>query len=121
LFENAIMGLRSQGKTVILVTHALHFLPQVDYIYTIQHGRIVEEGAYAELIRNDGPFGRLIAEIGGQEEKKEAKDVVEEEAIEDAEVQERHKGKVDTRNAIVRLSRKNMGKAAGTGKLEVSI
>jgi ABC-type protease/lipase transport system fused ATPase/permease subunit len=32
LFENAIMGLRARGKTVLLVTHALHFLPEVDYI-----------------------------------------------------------------------------------------
>lgn len=32
LFNDAILGLRSQGKTVLLVTHALHFLPMVDYI-----------------------------------------------------------------------------------------
>jgi ABC-type nitrate/sulfonate/bicarbonate transport system ATPase subunit len=32
LFQNAILGLKAQGKTVVLVTHALHFLPQVDYI-----------------------------------------------------------------------------------------
>ena len=36
LFANAIVGaLRNQGKTVILVTHALHFMSQCDYIYTI--------------------------------------------------------------------------------------
>jgi ATP-binding cassette subfamily C (CFTR/MRP) protein 1 len=117
LFENAIMGLRAQGKTVLLVTHALHFLPEVDYIYTMQNGRIVEEGSYAELIKNDGPFGHLIAEFGGQGEKnKEDRDAAEEGAIE----QEKEKGNVDTKKAIVRLTRKNMGKAAGTGKLEVS-
>ena len=33
---DAIVGaLRNQGKTVILVTHALHFLSQCDYIYTL--------------------------------------------------------------------------------------
>lgn len=32
LFTNAILGLRAQGKTVILVTHALHLLSQVDHI-----------------------------------------------------------------------------------------
>lgn len=32
LFDHAIMGLRDRGKTVILVTHALHFLPRVDHI-----------------------------------------------------------------------------------------
>ena len=36
LFNDAIIGaLRNSGKTVILVTHALHFLPQCDYIYTL--------------------------------------------------------------------------------------
>lgn len=32
LFTDAILGLRTKGKTVILVTHALHLLPQVDHI-----------------------------------------------------------------------------------------
>ena len=37
LFADAILGaLRNQGKTVILVTHALHFLSQCDYIYTLE-------------------------------------------------------------------------------------
>ena len=36
LFADAIVGaLRNQGKTVILVTPALHFLSQCDYIYTL--------------------------------------------------------------------------------------
>ena len=37
LFADAIIGaLRNRGKTVILVTHALHFLSQCDYIYTLE-------------------------------------------------------------------------------------
>ena len=37
LFADAILGaLRNRGKTVVLVTHALHFLSQCDYVYTIQ-------------------------------------------------------------------------------------
>jgi ABC-type nitrate/sulfonate/bicarbonate transport system ATPase subunit len=32
IFNEAILGLRRQGKTVILVTHALHMLHEVDYI-----------------------------------------------------------------------------------------
>jgi hypothetical protein len=31
LFRSAIQGLVAQGKTVLLVTHALHFLAQCDY------------------------------------------------------------------------------------------
>ncbi|KAF8582394.1 ABC protein [Ramaria rubella] len=66
LFTNAILGaLKAQGKTVILVTHALHFLPQVDYLYTLVNGRIAEHGTYDELINRDGPFARLVSEFGG--------------------------------------------------------
>lgn len=32
LFDQAILGLRERGKTVVLVTHALHYLSRVDYI-----------------------------------------------------------------------------------------
>lgn len=110
LFENAILGLRKRGKTVLLVTHALHFLPQVDYVCALQQGRIVEKGTYADLIASGGPFYRLVTEFGGAaEEKKEEQDDKEEEAIE---------AKPAT-NDIKQLSRKHMGKAAGTGKLEV--
>ncbi|KAG8682306.1 hypothetical protein FRC08_015043, partial [Ceratobasidium sp. 394] len=36
LFHNAILNnLRARGKTVLLVTHALHFLPAVDRVYTL--------------------------------------------------------------------------------------
>ena len=39
LFAEAIVGaLRNNGKTVVLVTHALHFLSQCDYIYTLHVG-----------------------------------------------------------------------------------
>ncbi|OJA15999.1 hypothetical protein AZE42_13449, partial [Rhizopogon vesiculosus] len=51
VFENVLK--RNTGKTRILVTHALHFLPDVDYIYTIVDGRIAERGTYPELMAND--------------------------------------------------------------------
>ncbi|KAJ7105652.1 hypothetical protein C8R44DRAFT_745804 [Mycena epipterygia] len=38
LFHSAIQGLVAQGKTGILVTHALNFLSQCDYIYTPRSG-----------------------------------------------------------------------------------
>lgn len=49
VFENAILGLRKAGKTVLLVTHALHLLPQVDYIYSFQDGRIQRQGTLANF------------------------------------------------------------------------
>lgn len=63
LFKNAILDLKRQGKTVVLVTHALHFLPQVDYIYTLDGGRIVQRGRYADILQ--GPFKQLMDQFGG--------------------------------------------------------
>ena len=68
------------GKTRILVTHALHFLPQVDYIYTVANGRIVERGTYSELMSNNGDFSRFVNEFGTQAEEREKE---EEEGIEE--------------------------------------
>ncbi len=64
------------------MTHALHFLPQVDYIFTVVDGRIAERGTYADLMQNDGTFSKFVHEFGSQEEEK--KEVEEEEDAIDA-------------------------------------
>lgn len=67
LFEDAILGeLRSRGITVLLVTHAIHFLTRVDYIYAMKAGRIAESGTYQELMMKGGEFARLDKEYGGR-------------------------------------------------------
>lgn len=88
LFNGAILDLKRQGKTVLLVTHALHFLPQVDYIYTLEQGKVVQQGNYADLMR-DGPFQRLMQQFGGSKDPDEgvladkvgSADIVEEKKI----------------------------------------
>lgn len=82
LFFNAILGALS-GKTRLLVTHALHFLPYVDNILFMDEGRVVEQGTYNELKAQDGAFARLIRDFGS-EEQAETKDENEEEAIENS-------------------------------------
>ncbi|KAG8758519.1 hypothetical protein FRC14_008012 [Serendipita sp. 396] len=118
LFENAILGLRAQGKSVLLVTHALHFVPQCDYVYTIEDGRIAEEGTYDDLIAREGSFSKLMKEFGG-ENLGEREDVPNEEAVDpetraqevrDAASRGGGKGRYQNSRAI--------GNAAGTGKLE---
>ena len=52
------------GTTRIVVTHALHFLPYMDYIITLNNGSIVEEGTYSDLIARGGAFARFIEEFG---------------------------------------------------------
>ena len=72
------------GKTRVLVTHALHFLPQVDYVYTIADGRIGEHGTYAELMASGGQFAQFVNEFGSKESEAER----EEEAVEGEEEEE---------------------------------
>lgn len=122
LFNDAILGLRRKGKTVILVTHALHFLPQVDYIYTIQNGHVVEEGSYDTLMTSGAAFQKLMDEFGGQHAMKEEQEIEEEEdAIEDTEGPNALKRQQTNEAKIEKLTRAQMGKAAGTGKLEVGL
>ena len=59
VFQNVFLG-AAADKTRILVTHALHFLPQVDYIYTMVDGRVGEHGTYADLMAADGDFARFV-------------------------------------------------------------
>ncbi|KAI0035574.1 ABC protein [Vararia minispora EC-137] len=75
LFQSAIHDyLRGRGKTVILVTHALHFLPECDYVYTVHSGKIDEHGTYRELIDRGGTFSRWAREFGGYSDEKEDDD-----------------------------------------------
>ncbi|KAI0733631.1 ABC protein [Fomitopsis betulina] len=113
LFTNAIVGaLRSRGKTVILVTHALHFLDQCDHIYTMKNGRIEEQGTYDELMVNGKEFSRLMIEFGGSGTEEEEEDI-EEHAIE----QPRGKLVKAVDGAKIREDSAKRA-AAGTGKLE---
>jgi ABC-type multidrug transport system ATPase subunit len=88
------------GKTRILVTHALHFLPQVDYIYVISDGRIAEQGTYAKLMAHVGEFSAFTKEFGSTEEDKVG-DEDEEVAIKNSGV-ETEGSKVDSAAGLTR-------------------
>ena len=80
VFQNVISdGLA--GRTRILVTHALHFLPSVDRILVIDNGKIAEEGTYSELVKAGGAFSYLVRQFGAQDDaEKDKEDEPEEEA-----------------------------------------
>ena len=104
LFHDALLGaLRNQGKTVIFVTHALHFLSYCDYIYTLRDGYLTEQGTFQELIAANGEFARLDKEYGGNDsqptEKPQATTAV-------------------TGDFNKSKSRSSYKRAGGTGKLE---
>ncbi|XP_071921352.1 ABC transporter C family member 12 [Coffea arabica] len=57
-----------QGKTRVLVTNQLHFLPQVDRIILISEGTVKEQGTFEELSRDGTLFQKLMDNAGKMEE-----------------------------------------------------
>ncbi|XP_047940588.1 ABC transporter C family member 12-like [Salvia hispanica] len=56
------------GKTRVLVTNQLHFLPQVDRIILVSEGMVKEEGTFEELSENSVLFKKLMENAGKMEE-----------------------------------------------------
>jgi ATP-binding cassette subfamily B protein len=54
------LGLTSADRTTILVAHRLSTLKDADRIVVFDEGRIVEVGAYDELVRQGGVFTELV-------------------------------------------------------------
>ncbi|KAH6571206.1 hypothetical protein BASA60_007281 [Batrachochytrium salamandrivorans] len=46
-----------KGKTVVLVTHQLHFLPEADHVIVMGNGTIAEQGTFTELMANKSGLG----------------------------------------------------------------
>jgi ABC-type multidrug transport system fused ATPase/permease subunit len=57
------------GRTTLVLAHRLSSVIGADRILVLDHGRVVEEGRHAELIRRDGPYRRLM---GAQAEERES-------------------------------------------------
>ena len=55
------MQLKRRGKCVVLVTNALQFLKQSDFIVVLKEGRVVESGSYDDLLRSKLGFTEMIA------------------------------------------------------------
>jgi ATP-binding cassette subfamily C (CFTR/MRP) protein 1 len=52
IFDDCIAGIMA-GRTRVLVTHQVQFLPSADHIIVMDHCRIVFQGTYAEYVRSD--------------------------------------------------------------------
>ena len=50
------------GKTRVLVTHGVTFLPQTDHIIVLKDGRVSEQGSYQELVQQKGDFAAFLLE-----------------------------------------------------------
>ncbi|MBF0777486.1 thiol reductant ABC exporter subunit CydD [Streptococcus cuniculi] len=53
------------NRLVLLATHRLHWLHQMDYILVLDQGRIVEMGSYEELLAQKGKLYHLKTAMGG--------------------------------------------------------
>jgi ABC-type Fe3+/spermidine/putrescine transport system ATPase subunit len=90
VFQNVLLN-SPMGKTRILVTHALHFLPQVDYILTMVDGHIAERGTWAELMSSNGEFSKFVKEFGSKEETKDKEEVTKKDEVDGAPKTEKQK------------------------------
>jgi ABC-type multidrug transport system fused ATPase/permease subunit len=63
--ERSIQGVidRLQGsRTVVVIAHRLSTIRHVDEILVMDHGRLVEHGAWEDLLTQEGVFAELVAE-----------------------------------------------------------
>ncbi|CAI0545474.1 unnamed protein product [Linum tenue] len=67
-----------QGKTRVLVTNQLHFLPQVDKIIVVGEGTVKEEGTFEKLSKSGTLFQKLMENAWKMEEMHEEQEVAEE-------------------------------------------
>ena len=50
---------RLYNKTIIIIAHRLETIKDVDEIYVLDKGKIVEKGSYKELLNKNGYFTKL--------------------------------------------------------------
>lgn len=50
------------GKTRLLVTHSISFLPQTNHIYVLANGVCTENGTYARLLEQKGAFADFLVQ-----------------------------------------------------------
>ncbi|KAL1216186.1 ABC transporter C family member 14 [Cardamine amara subsp. amara] len=60
IFKKCVRG-ALKGKTILLVTHQVDFLHNVDCIMVMRDGMIVQSGKYDELVSSGLDFGDLVA------------------------------------------------------------
>jgi ATP-binding cassette subfamily B protein len=60
------MGRLSEGRTTLLIAHRLQSAARADRVVMLDHGRVVEVGAHADLLAAGGPYAELWASYLGE-------------------------------------------------------
>ncbi|KNE58867.1 hypothetical protein AMAG_04404 [Allomyces macrogynus ATCC 38327] len=58
-----------RGKTVVLVTHAMHHIANVDQVIALHEGKIVERGTFDEVMAQRGVVFELVGEVAATTRK----------------------------------------------------
>lgn len=99
-----------KGKTRVLVTHGISFLPQVDNIMVLVDGNVSEMGSYQELLNQNGAFAEFLRNYALEditEEEEEANaDEFEEEELYPEDALSDHTDMVDNEPVINEAKRK---------------
>ena len=51
-----------KGRTTLIIAHRLSTIKEVDTIYVLDKGRIVESGNHTDLIEKDGIYAKMYRE-----------------------------------------------------------
>ena len=62
LIQKAISEI-TKDKTVIMIAHRLSTVKNVDNIFVVENGRIVEQGIHSELVESEGLYSRMWDEF----------------------------------------------------------
>jgi len=63
--ERAIMATLEEAmanQTLLMITHRLDQLGQMDQILVLERGQLVEQGNFQQLCQAEGPFARLLSQ-----------------------------------------------------------
>ncbi|XP_062999456.1 multidrug resistance-associated protein 1-like [Elgaria multicarinata webbii] len=63
-----------KGKTRVLVTHGVSYLPLMDTIIVMTEGKISEMGSYQELLEQDGAFAEFLRTYASAEQNVDGED-----------------------------------------------
>ncbi|KAJ3015358.1 UNVERIFIED_CONTAM: Multidrug resistance-associated protein 1 [Siphonaria sp. JEL0065] len=108
VFQNAIKGPLMRSKTVLIATHLLHILPDVDQVIVMDGAKIVQNGTFQELMTDlNGKLYETMKDyhIDEDDDSEDGKKVVAKKAEEvevkdgedeDAEAEDRQTGAVST-------------------------